>query len=270
MLGVDPERAFLMQDDLELTDGRYLTLEDEHKVMVGSLVYARLGLDPGALEVGGTIHISGIDWEIVGRFDASGTGADYEIWMPIEQLQTILNRSDQNFLLIKAPSVGVMREIVDFVNESEQTELRALSEADYYRGYGETYRTFALVGGIMALVITIGGVMVGMNTMYTAITGRIREIGMLQVLGFSKGSILTSFLLESLMIALIGGAIGCALGSLVNGLPMSVSMGVFLFRVDGVVFAFGMALAAAIGLIGALIPAIRAIRMRKVEAMRYT
>ncbi len=118
-------------------------------------------------------------------------------------------------------------------------------------------------------MITLGGVMVGMNTMYTAISGRIREIGMLQVQGFSKRAILTSFLLESVLIAVVGGVIGCALGSLVNGMPMKVTMGVFLFRVDQVVLAAGMGLAVLIGLVGAFIPAFRAVRIRMVEAMRY-
>ena len=121
----------------------------------------------------------------------------------------------------------------------------------------------------MALVITLGGIMVGMNTMYTAITGRIREIGMLQVQGFSKRSILGSFLLESLLIALVGGALGCALGSLVNGMPMQVTMGVFVFRVDRLVIGLGMGLAVVIGVVGAFIPAVRAVRIRMVEAMRY-
>ena len=79
---------------------------------------------------------------------------------------------------------------------------------DVQQAVRETFHTFALIGGVMALVITLGGLMVGMNTMYTAVTGRVREIGMLQVLGFSKRAILVSVLLESLWIALLGGLLG--------------------------------------------------------------
>ena len=92
---------------------------------------------------------------------------------------------------------------------------------------------------------------------------------MLQVIGFSKSSILATILLESLLIAVAGGVIGCALGRLVHGVPMKVTMGVFLFRVDGPVLAVGFALAIVIGVVGALVPATRAVRMRKVDAMRY-
>jgi len=269
VLGVDPERAFYMHDDFRLKEGRLLTVEDTQAVMVGSLAYARLDLDPQDLHVGAKLRFSGLEWNVVGVFDASGSGADGEIWVPLEQLQTILNRSDVNFVVVKAPSEAQMREIVDFVNRSDQMELRAVGEAEYYRGYSESYRTFALIGAVMALIITLGGVMVGMNTMYTAISGRIREIGMLQVQGFAKRSILASFLLESVLIAVVGGVLGCALGSLVNGMPMRVTMGVFLFRVDTLVLAAGLGLAVAIGLVGAFVPAWRAVRIRMVEAMRY-
>ena len=84
---------------------------------------------------------------------------------------------------------------------------------------------------------------------------------MLQVLGFSKRSIVASFVLESVLIALTGGVLGCALGSIVNGVPMKVTMGVFLFRVDLMVIAAAMGLALLVGLIGALIPALRAVRL---------
>ena len=269
VLGVDPERAFYMHRSFRVKAGRLLRVDDEQAVMVGSLAWARLGLQPDDLGVGATLRFSGLEWEVVGIFDASGSGADGEIWVPLPELRTILNRTDINFLVVRAPDEAGMRSIVDYVNESEQTELRAVSEQDYYRGYAESFRTFALIGGIMALIITLGGVMVGMNTMYTAITGRTREIGMLQVQGFSKRSILGSFLLESLLLALLGGALGCALGSVVNGLPMQVTMGVFVFRVDALVVGLGMALAVFIGLVGAFFPAMRAVRIRMVEAMRY-
>ncbi len=269
VLGVDPERAFFMHRTFSVKEGRLLTVEDEQAVMVGSLAWARLGLQPDDLQLGAKLRFSGLEWKIVGIFDASGSGADGEIWVPLDELRTILNRSDLNFLVVRAHDEAGMLEIVDFVNESEQTELRAVSEQEYYRGYAESFRTFAMIGGIMALIITLGGVMVGMNTMYTAISGRTREIGMLQVQGFSKRSILGSFLLESLLIALVGGVLGCALGSIVNGMPMQVTMGVFVFRVDTLVLALGMGLAVAIGLVGAFIPAIRAMRIRMVEAMRY-
>jgi ABC-type antimicrobial peptide transport system permease subunit len=267
--GVDPARAFHMNRQLELLAGRWMTEEDEKVAMVGSLAWARLGIGKEDLAVDKTLEFNGVSWPIVGIFKAAGTSADGEIWVPVDELLTVLNRPDYSYVIAKAEDVAGMETIRDLVNRTEQTALRAVSEVDYYRGFAETFRTFALIGGVMALVITIGGVMVGMNTMYTAVSGRVREIGMLQVLGFSKGAIVSSFVLESLLIALVGGLIGCALGSLVNGIPMKITMGVFLFRVDAVVLGIAMGLAVLIGVIGALVPALRAVRLRMVDAMRY-
>jgi len=237
--------------------------------MVGSLAWTRLGVRKEDLAVDKALEFNGVSWPIVGIFEAAGTSADGEIWVPVDELLTVLNRPDYSYVVAKATDVAGMESIRDLVNRTEQTALRAVSETEYYRGFAETFRTFALIGGIMALVITIGGVMVGMNTMYTAVSGRVREIGMLQVLGFSKGAIVSSFVLESLLIALVGGLIGCALGSLVNGIPMKITMGVFLFRVDAVVLGIAMGLSVLIGVIGALVPALRAVRLRMVDAMRY-
>ena len=201
--------------------------------------------------------------------DGGGSDADGEIWVPVDALLTVLNRDVYSHIIAKGSDAAVAAKIVDEVNRSDQTELRAMSEPDYYRGYSETFETFALIGLAMALIISLGGLTVGMNTMYTAVTGRVREIGMLQVIGFSKASILASFLLESMLIALLGGVLGCALGSLINGMPMKITMGVFLLRVDMVVIGLGMGLAVLIGFFGALIPARRALKLGKVEAMRY-
>jgi len=267
--GVDPARAFYMNKHLKLLAGRKLTEEDEKVAMVGSLAWARLGVRKEDLAVDKTLEFNGVSWPIVGIFEAAGTSADGEIWVPVDELLTVLNRPDYSYVVAKAQNVAGMEAIRDMVSRTEQTALRAVSEVEYYRGFAETFRTFALIGGVMALVITIGGVMVGMNTMYTAVTGRVREIGMLQVLGFSRRAIVSSFVLESLLIALVGGVLGCGLGSLVNGVPMKITMGVFLFRVDAVVLGVAMILAVLIGVIGALVPALRAVRLRMVDAMRY-
>ena len=162
-----------------------------------------------------------------------------------------------------------MREVVDYVNESEKTELRAVSEQDYYRGYAESFRTFALIGGVMALVITLGGIMVGMNTMYTAVMGRIREIGTLQIIGFSKRAVLVGIITESVIIALVSGAIGCGLGYLANGLPMKIPMAAFRVNVSAQVILLAMGASLLIGLVGAFIPASRALRLRMVDAVRH-
>ncbi len=266
--GVDPERAFLLSSGFSLLEGRALSESDERAAMVGSLTWARLGITREDVAVGRKLEFNGVSWSIVGVFDTGGTGADGEIWVPVDELMAVLSRTDYNYAVVKAGDIEKRERILQLVNRSDQTELRALTEEEYYRGYAESFRTFAMIGAIMALVTALGGLMVGMNTMYTAVSGRVREIGMLQVVGFPKGAILRAFLIESLLIALVGGVLGCALGSLVHGLPMKVTMGVFLMRIDAFVIGAGLGLAALIGLVGAWIPARRALRLSKVDAMR--
>lgn len=267
--GVDTERVFHVHDRIKVKKGRRFPSGDEKAALVGALVWARLGVEPEDLGVGKVLRFNGVDWPIVGVLEVAGSNADGEIWVPIDELMTVLDRPDYSYAVARAGTPASVEKILQLINRSDQTELRALTELDYYSGFAELFETFALVAGVMALIITLGGIMVGMNTMYTAVAGRVREIGMLQVLGFSKGSIVVSFVLESLAIALVGGLIGCGIGYLVNGIPMKVTMGVFLFRVDAWVLGLAMGLAMAVGLVGALVPALRAVRLRMVDAMRY-
>jgi len=269
IMGVDPERVCYLNSRFKLLRGRMFTGEDERVALVGTLAYARLGVQPEDLQVGKVIEFNEMSWTIVGMFDASGTAAEGEIWVPVEELMAVLGRPDYSYAVIKAENMAALDEMLQEINRSDQVVLRAESEVEYYSGHAELFQTFAVVAGVMALIITLGGVLVGMNTMYTAVAGRVREIGMLQVLGFSKSSIVVSFVLESMLIALMGGIIGCGLGQLVNGIPMKVTMGVFLFRVDALVLGLALGLALAIGLVGALIPAVQAVRLRMVDAMRY-
>ncbi len=267
--GVDTERVFHVHDRIKVSKGRGFPSGDEKAALVGALVWARLGVEPEDLEVGKVLRFNGADWPIVGVLETAGSNADGEIWVPIDELMTVLDRPDYSYAVARAGAPESVEKILQMINRSDQTELRALTEVEYYSGFAELFETFALVAGVMALIITLGGIMVGMNTMYTAVSGRVREIGMLQVLGFSKWSIVVSFVLESLAIALVGGLIGCGIGYLVNGIPMKVTMGVFLFRVDAWVLGLAMGLAVAVGLVGALVPALRAVRLRMVDAMRY-
>lgn len=266
--GVDPTRAFQMNRSFEVTEGRALDENDEFGAMVGSLTWARLGVTKEDLAVGKVLKFNGAEWPIIGVFDTGGTGDEGEIWVPINELMTVLNRTSYNYAMLKIEDAEARARIIEEIGRSDQMGLRALTEAEYYRGYSEMFRNFAAIGVFMALVITLGGLMIGMNTMYTAIRGRVREIGMLQVVGFSKRAILSGLLGESLALALVGGALGCALGSAINGVPMKVTMGVFVMRVDAQVVGGGMVLAVLIGILGAYLPARGVLRLRMVEAMR--
>jgi ABC-type antimicrobial peptide transport system permease subunit len=150
-------------------------------------------------------------------------------------------------------------------------------EKDYYAGLSQTSEQFLYAIIFITAVMAVGGVFGVMNTMFAAISHRIKDIGVLRVLGYPRWQILVSFLLESLVIALIGGLAGCAIGSLFNGLSANSMVGsgngggktvVITLVVDANIWAAGMFLAAAMGAIGGLLPAVSAVRLRLLDALR--
>ena len=113
------------------------------------------------------------------------------------------------------------------------------------------------------------GADIGINTMYSAIVARLSEIAVQRVLGFGAPAIVISLMIEAVIISLAGGALGVVLGLLVNGMPMSLTQGTFFLVVDVHVLLMGLALSAGIGVVGALVPSVKGLRMGIVEAMRH-
>ncbi|MBU0754871.1 MAG: ABC transporter permease, partial [Planctomycetes bacterium] len=172
------------------------------------------------------------------------------------------------FIRIKLKDTARMAALCKRLSTDEQFEVKAFAEQVYFADYAEGFDYFQKFARILALIIIGGGLIAGMNTMYTAVLGRVREIGTLQVIGFSKRSVLVAILTESLLISMAGGGMGCVLGVLANGLPMKIPMAAFRVQVDGVVLLWAMGAALFIGLAGAYIPAYRALKLRMVDAVR--
>jgi ABC-type antimicrobial peptide transport system permease subunit len=265
--GLDPELAMQANSTVKLVEGR-VARADRMEVMVGSTAGTRIGVDETELAVGRKIRMLGRSWKITGRFAATGTMMDCEIWAPVRILQTYLKRWDYSFIRIKLKDVSQMDALCKRLSTDEQFEVKAFPEQVYFADYAEGFDYFRKFAQIMAIIIIGGGLIAGMNTMYTAVLGRIREIGMLQVIGFSKRSVLVAILTESLFITLVGGFIGCVLGYLANGLPMKIPMAAFRIDVDFIVFVWAMLAALFIGLGGAYLPAYRALKLRMVDAVR--
>ena len=155
--------------------------------------------------------------------------------------------------------------------------MAAQVETEYYDSLSETSKQFSWAIGFVAVVMSIGGVFGVMNTMFAAISQRIKDIGVLRLLGYSRLQILVSFLLESLVIALVGGLLGCALGSLADGWSatsvVSSNAGagktvMLRLSVDASTIALGLVLTMIMGGIGGLLPSLNAMRLRALEALR--
>ncbi len=173
---------------------------------------------------------------------------------------------------LRVPDEAARQEIMDRVRDDEQFKLKAITETDYFENQKSSSIAIKVVAYIIAGFLTVGAMFAAANTMYAAVSSRGREIGTLRAIGFPRRAILTSFLLESLVLCLLGGLLGCLatlpLNGLSGGTSISFSEITFSFRFGPNVLLQGMSLAIAMGLIGGLFPAIRAIRLQITDALR--
>lgn len=223
--------------------------------------------------IGNTLRFGKGIWKVVGIFEAGGTAYDSEIWGDVNQVQDDYRRQVFSSVYVQAEDTRQMESLAMRIRDDQRLKLDAKSETQYYAeqvGLGKVIQAYALFVGI---VMAIGSVFAVMNAMYGAVVSRLREIGILRVLGFSQKSILLSFALESLLLALCGGFIGCLLALPINGLVtgttnfQTFSEVAFAFRVTPRLLMWGMMFAALIGVLSGFLPALRAGRKPLLEAL---
>jgi len=218
-------------------------------------------------------------FRVVGLFEAGGGAVESEVWTDRNVLAQTVNRTgSMSSLQLRAASAAAQEQLVNRVKADEQIDLNAVTEAQYYADQAAQSGLLKIVGGMIAFFLTIGAMFAVANTMYGAIASRAREIGTLRALGFGRGSILMAFLLESLVLCGLGAALGClgalALQAATGGLrtgtmnPGTFTELAFSFDFGPRVLLKGALLAMAMGLLGGLMPALRAVRMKVVDALR--
>lgn len=240
------------------------------EVVVSRTVAARF---PDA-RLGSQVKLGRALWNVVGVFDAKGTAFDSEIWGDVNQVAGDFNYQAYSSVLLGAEDAAAVREIVSRTAADKSNDLSAQAESDYYAQQTWAAGPIKLLGMFIAVVMGIGACFAAMNTMYAAVSYRTREIATLQVLGFKRRNVLLSFLAESLLLALIGGAIGCLLTLPVNKLTtgttnlQTFSEVAFAFRTSPMLLLIGMAFAAAIGVFGGVFPARQAAQQSPALALR--
>ncbi len=261
--------AFAVHPQVRLTKGRAPnTGADE--VIVGALAPTRLGVDDERLSVGESIWVDGRALTIVGRFAAPNTVMDAEVWVPLTSIQTLTRREGVSCVVLTLDE-GEFADVDLFVKSRVDLELAAIPEADYYDQLNAFYRPVKMMVWITAVLIGIGGLLGGLNTMYAAFASRVREVGTLQSLGFPRRAVVLSFVQESLLASAAGAVIGaliCLL--LLDGVSVRFSMGAFGLLLDGPTVGFGIAAGVALGLIGAVPPTLRCLRLPVAEALKAT
>ncbi len=227
------------------------------------------------LHVGEKLEINKNYFTIVGYFEAGGSAAESEVWLDIKDL-TAARRSQGAISIVnfRATDQKAMDSIVKLLQDDEQFNVKAIPEQAYFEEQMSAALALRIVGYVIAAFLTFGAMFAAANTMYAAVASRAREIGTLRAIGFNRMSILVSFMLESILLCLLGGAVGCLATLPLHGLTSgtanwaSFSEITFSFRFGPSVLARGVIMALVMGLLGGLFPAIRAIRMKIVDSLR--
>ncbi len=257
--GVTPA-AFEVRGGITIKEGRRLTFGLQ-EVIVGQRIAERIE----GLDLNSTFKLQKLDWKVAGIFASDGSGFESEIWMDSKVLSQAFNRRDMaQSITLRLTDPSVLREIATELEADPKVQVELKQERQYYEEQaGPIANAILALAGFVSIVMGIGAIFGGMNTMYAIVSQRTREIGTLRALGFSQGSILFSFMVESVLLALIGGVAGCVLATFSNGFSAATggpgfSEVAFAFRITPEIYGYGLGFAAFMGLLGGLLPAIRA------------
>jgi putative ABC transport system permease protein len=256
--------------NLGIFQGRWFT-PGRREVVVGESIAKRY---PGA-SLGKKLRFGRGEWEVVGVFAGGQSAVNSEIWADLGQLAGDFDRqANWSSVLVRANSATDLDSLIDGIKNDRNLGATALKEQEYYANMTNSGEPMEVLGIAVAVIMAIGSGFGAMNTMYAAVARRGREIGTLRSLGFSRKSILLSFMLESLLLSLIGGFIGCLIALPLNGLTTAVgsfqtfSEIAFNFRVGPPAILAGLAFAAVIGALGGFLPALAAARRDLLQSLR--
>ncbi len=269
--GVGP-RVLDVRKGVKVSAGRFLTLGTNEVVVGKNAANAYLGFDVGA-----TVRIGGREWLVVGILDAGGSALDSEIWCDATLLSQAFQRPVGVFQSVTARLADKTR--LEAFASAINTDPRMTSQVDrettYYEKSSQQLTLLILgIGVPVVIIMAVGSIFGALNTMYTAVAERGREIATLRAIGFGAGNVIASFTFEALLIAAVGGILGCIIVLPVNGLTtgtmnfQTFSHMSFAFRITPELLGSGFAFALAMGILGGLPPAIRAARMPVGAALR--
>jgi putative ABC transport system permease protein len=229
------------------------------------------------LELGQRLKLGGAEWTVVGEFDAGGSGFDSEVWCDADLLNPTYQRPAgiHQTVVVRLRAPGDLAALKARIAADPRLRVQAELETEYYQKASQMMTTLIQVlGTLVAIVMGVGAVFAALNTMYSAVAERSREVATLRALGFGAGSIVFSFTAEALLVALAGGLLGCLAVLPINGLTTSTlnfqtfSHLAFAFRITPPLLGLGVAFALLMGLAGGVPPAIRAARLPVAVALR--
>ena len=269
--GVQPG-AYKVRDEVEIVEGRRFR-EGSNEVIVGRAAVAEFK----GIDLGSTVRSGEAEWHVVGIFTADGSIAESEIWCDAGVLQPVYRRGNSfQSVYAKLDSPQAFDRFKDALTADPRLDVKVVRETDYYAEQSEIlYAIITGLGTVIAGLMAVGAVFGALNTMYSAVSARSREIATLRALGFRSGPVVLSVVAESLVLAIAGGAVGAGLAYLAfDGYQAatlnwsSFSQVAFAFAVTPGLLVQGVIWSLLMGLLGGLPPAIRAARLPVATALR--
>ncbi len=261
--------GFALREQARLVEGRIF--RGGMRELVASRTMARRF----GLSLGSVIHLGRSDWQVVGLTEAGGSAYDSELWADVGAVADDFNRREiYSSVLVRAADSAAAAELTRRISEDRQLHLQARVEGDYFRDQSRSSLPVKFLGTFIAMVMAVGSCFAAMNAMYATVAYRTREIATLRVLGFSRAAVLVAFVLESTLLALAGGLLGCLLALPVHGVStgtmnfLTFSELTLHFRITPQLILKGLIFAAVMGILGGLLPARMAARRPPVLGLR--
>ena len=264
--GIRPE-AYLVHDQVQITSGQ-TPRNGRNEILIGKLATRTLGYENPEDALGESIMLDDDEYTISGVLEADGGIVEGEMWTSLTDLQ-VTSQRDTLSCVIVALDEAKPSDLDMFAASRIDLELVAISEDEYFSALSSFYKPIEIMVVMTCIMIAVGGMMGGFNSTYAAFASRVREVGALQVLGYQRGAIALSLVQESILTASIGAIIACLIAMFaLDGFTVRFSMGTFTLSMTTGIIALGVGSGLLLGVIGAIAPALRCLRLPIPEALR--
>jgi putative ABC transport system permease protein len=263
--GVTPT-VLLVRRRIEIEEGAW---PQSGEVIVGRMAATKMGASNARVAAGESLTFEGRAWRVSGIFSAGGSALESEVWCRLDELQQAMKRQDLSLVALTLAPGGDFADLDLFCKERLDLELQAIREPEYYAALEKDYQPVRMLAWLLVLLVSGAGVFAGLNTMYGAVLGRTAELAMLQTVGFTRRAVLLSLVQEGVFLAAAASLTASAVAIIfVNGTAVRFTMGAFTLHIDSTAVLIGCGTGLSLGLLGAVPPSIRALRMPIIDALR--
>jgi ABC-type antimicrobial peptide transport system permease subunit len=265
-----PQLGLALRPQVKIVDGRVFR-PGSSEIMVGK------GVAEGfeGVGIGQRLRFANREWTVVGVFDGNKSGFDSEIWGDVEQMMQAFRRTVYSSVVAKLQDAGAFEAFKNRVGTDQRLVLDVKQEPLFYEEQSRQLSQFiSILGIVLSVIFSIGAMIGAMITMYAAVANRTAEIGTLRALGFRRSSILAAFLLEAILLAIVGGAVGLFLASFLQAFTIttmnwqSFSQLAFGFHLTPQIIATSLLFSVFMGFVGGFLPSVRAARLEIVDSLR--